>query len=88
MNNRITCYDCIHCEACSDAGDTGFSSLKEDAGKCKHFKNKANVVEVVRCKDCAYCDEDRRCEAPVNGLIREYVSPYDYCSYGKRKEPT
>lgn len=41
-----TCYDCIHCEACSDAGDLGFSSLKEDVSKCKHFKNKADVAEV------------------------------------------
>lgn len=49
-----SCYDCIHCGACSDAGDSGFSSLKEDASECKHFKNKADVVEVVRCKDCKY----------------------------------
>ena len=41
-----TCYDCIHCEACSDAGDAGFSSLKEDVSKCKHFKNNADFVEV------------------------------------------
>ena len=41
-----TCYDCIHCDACSDAGDNGFSSLKEDVSKCKHFKNKADFVEV------------------------------------------
>ena len=34
-----SCYDCIHYEACSDAGDAGFSSLKEDVSKCKHFKN-------------------------------------------------
>ena len=41
-----TCYDCIHCDACSDAGDGGYSSLKEDASKCKHFKNKADYAEV------------------------------------------
>ena len=41
-----TCYDCIHCDACSNAGDNGFSSLKEDVSKCKHFKNKADFVEV------------------------------------------
>ena len=42
----MTCYDCIHCGACSDAGDPGFSSLKEDVSKCKHFKNKADYAEV------------------------------------------
>jgi hypothetical protein len=41
-----TCYDCIHCDACSDAGDAGYSSLKEDVTKCKHFKNKADFAEV------------------------------------------
>lgn len=43
-----SCYDCIHCGACSDAGDSGFSSLKEDVSECKHFKNKADFVEVKR----------------------------------------
>ena len=38
-------YDCIHCEACSDVGDAGFSCLKVDASKCKHFKNKADFVK-------------------------------------------
>lgn len=41
-----TCYDCIHCDACSDACDGGFSCLKEDASKCKHYKNKADYAEV------------------------------------------
>lgn len=48
-----------------------------------------DVVEVVRCKDCVYWDGrgyDGRCEAPVNGLIREYSNYDDYCSYGERKE--
>lgn len=40
-----SCYDCIHCGACSDAGDSGFSSLKEDVSECKHFKDKADVVD-------------------------------------------
>ncbi len=45
------------------------------------------AVGVVRCKDCVYCDGDGRCEAPENGLIREYVTPdEDYCSYAERKE--
>lgn len=42
----MTCYDCIHCGACSDAGDSGFSCLKEDVSKCNHFKNKADYAEV------------------------------------------
>lgn len=53
----ISCYDCIHCGACSDAGDSGFSSLKEDASECVHYKNKEDVEEVVKCKDCKYRGE-------------------------------
>ena len=50
----------------------------------------ADVVEVVRCIDCVYWDGrgyDGRCEAPENGLIRDYTNYDDYCSYGERKKP-
>lgn len=49
----------------------------------------ADVVEVVRCINCVYWDGrgwDGRCEAPSNGLIREYTNYDDFCSYGERKE--
>lgn len=78
----MSCYDCIHCDRCSDF-ESGFSAHCADVSKCKHFRNKADFVEVVRCKDCCeysgkYClltddTEDRRC-------------PDDFCSYGERKE--
>lgn len=48
----------------------------------------ADVVEVVRCKNCRYWDgynHSGRCEAPVNGLVRENTSANDFCSYGERK---
>lgn len=48
-----------------------------------------DAVEVVRCKDCVYWDGmgyEGRCEAPKNGLIREYTNYDDFCSYGERKE--
>ena len=51
-----------------------------------------DVVEVVRCKDCKYCDTYR------NWNNREYlgctwaytteVDPNHYCSYGERGEDT
>lgn len=50
---------------------------------------KADVVEVVRCKDCVYWDGrgwDGRCEAPMNGLVREYTDYDSYCSYGERED--
>ena len=73
----MTCRDCIHYDICL------LSHEEDDYKKCFHFKNKADVVEVVRCKDCElysgkYCrltddTEDRR-------------EPDDYCSYGTPKE--
>ena len=48
----------------------------------------ADVVEVVRCKDCVYWDGTGyrgRCEAPENGLIRDYTNNDDFCSYGERR---
>lgn len=90
-----TCYDCIHCGACSDAGDSGFSSLKEDVSECKHFKNKADFEEVVRCKDCEfnvankekdplditdYSGDDIVCSY----FLTDGLDPNDYCSRGTR----
>ena len=92
-----TCYDCIHCDVCSDAGDSGFSSLKEDASKCKHFKNKANFAEVIRCGNCIHKQELNKWEKEiyVDGCVacerinpngeRDVMCSTDFCSYGERK---
>ena len=47
----------------------------------KDFPN-ADVVEVVRCKDCTYCSEHYNiCHY---GVGRD-VKPDHYCSYGERR---
>ena len=46
----------------------------------------ADVVEVVRCKDCKHWHEDDdigHCDNP-DGLDN-YAEPNDFCSYGERK---
>lgn len=81
----MTCKDCLHCKVClcNDNYDHHASSL------CDHFKNKADVVKVVRCKDCKH----NKYEQP-NGFIhchRDIKEGWifrrttDYCSYGERK---
>jgi hypothetical protein len=78
----MTCKDCIHYDICV------FHTKGNENEKCQHFKNKANFVEVVRCKDCVYWEGrgyDGRCEAYHNGLIRDYTNYDDYCSYGKKR---
>ena len=48
----------------------------------------ANVVPVVRCKDCRKCTYDSLFDSwwcsPTLGARR--VKPDDFCSYGKREE--
>ena len=69
-----------------------------DCDIINHFLNivdsqpTADVVEVVRCKDCMwwypreYGSVIGRCENPYNGLATEYIEEDEFCSYGKRKE--
>ena len=49
----------------------------------------ADVVEVVRCKDCVYCrpyDDDKLyCHKKANIFV-PIVDANDYCSYGERRE--
>ena len=85
----MTCKDCVHYEVCeyNDNYDHYASSL------CDHFKNKADVVEVVRCKDCVFWDVEKtgladECVCKMHSVVKvhsRYTNPTDYCSYGERK---
>lgn len=48
----------------------------------------ADVVEVVRCKDCIFFKESEVTNSAYCDWHREYFETYpnDYCSYGERKE--
>ena len=50
----------------------------EQKGRWDAIKD-ADLVEVVRCKDCKY--EDTCCRT-----IRNEKKPTDFCSYGERRE--
>ena len=48
----------------------------------------ADAVEVVRCKDCAYCryvDGAGIYRCDRRGYYSEEIKPFDYCSYGERR---
>ena len=51
------CEDCVHYEVC------GYHVTEEtdmSVEECAHgFKDAENYTEVVRCKDCAYANEDK-----------------------------
>lgn len=78
-----TCKDCIHYTACV------FRVTDHENENCIGFLNKADVVEVVRCKDCKYSEETE----PVFGivdytckrLLTNCLSAEDFCSYGERR---
>ncbi len=54
----------------------------------------ADVVEVVRCSKCKYCDlrypakpiGEEAIEGYYCGVNRRYLEPTDFCSYGERKD--
>lgn len=91
------CDECIHnsvCymqEVCNDIEEW----LREFG--CDHYRRTADVVEVVRCKDCVSsemyefgCSGVKRlaCVEKEDGVVRfaQAVDPMGYCSYGKRKD--
>ena len=84
-----TCKDCIHYEACKKHGHLKFTAndlyeLMYQNGvekSCHHFKNKADFVEVVRCKDCIYKEECLQ-KVDCEYQYREIV----FCSYGVKKD--
>ena len=46
----------------------------------------ADVAEVVRCKDCKHRTEAGNCGHPRHHGILPSAYPYDFCSYGERKD--
>lgn len=46
----------------------------------------ADVVEVVRCKDCIHLRIKDLCFGYCKLKMVGEVKPYDFCSYGERKE--
>lgn len=58
---------------------------------CTHEINSipaADVVEVVRCKDCKYCDYKSNvigCACFMGGLLRN-TKENGYCSFGERRD--
>ena len=45
-----------------------------------------DAVIVTRCKDCKYRTEFGNCGHPCHHGILPTAYPYDFCSYGERKD--
>lgn len=73
----MKCNDCIYEKMCEE---------RYEREHCYSFKDKANFVEVVRCKDCKHLNPMgsggyRKC-------LRDnlWKDTDDFCSRGERKE--
>lgn len=75
-------------------GETHLDNLAEGFSEASRVIDRmptADVVEVVRCKECVWWEARTygstigRCENPRNGLVSEYSEHTDFCSYGERK---
>lgn len=74
----MTCNDCIKEDVCYKKPVHKLDIELNELGGCSSFKNKADFVEVVRCKDCAY-RYTKYCNA------KHERADMDYCSSGERK---
>lgn len=82
----MTCKDCVYFKRCVGLGvELNIKQNKEADKNCRHFKDKADFVEVVRCSECQYyCAE--YCTRDIKGRTNMfYMQPDDFCSYGERK---
>lgn len=73
-----SCNTCAHHAVCGKQFMRGALTPKEYALTCRFFKNKADFVEVVFCKDCR------------NRIERNWAKcagrkPNDFCSDGIRR---
>ena len=76
MYDTYICNNCLCAEVCEIVG-------KYPVDDCEYFKNKADFVEVVRCKDCARVNKYK--ERYFCSCDNTQMKPYDFCSYGERK---
>ena len=93
----MTCQDnCLYYPLCRDSGFLMYHvrikntlTLTENVEKeCpfKKFKNKADFVEVVRCKDCTFARKMVSGDYSCRVDHRIAHSEDDFCSYGKRSD--
>ena len=76
------CTNCNHYLVCH--------YYDKNAEECNHFQDKANFVEVVRCKDCKHWlyeyDDVGLCFTDVPDIDGVQRLACDFCSYGERKD--
>ena len=77
----MTCKDCIYRVMCYKHEHYGYG-YEYTEKPCEMFKNKADFVEVVHCRDCDVPHNKFTGCPKLNGLI---PPPNYYCAGGERK---
>ena len=77
------CGDCIHADVCEHNPNIPLFN-RANAAFCEGFKDRNELIEVVRCRDCKhYVLQACACRHEnFNGIIHMN----GYCSYGERKD--
>ena len=80
------CKKCIHSDICI---------FIEENPDCIQFRDRADVVEVVRCKECKHnvanwqhdeLDEEDYTDITCDYFMTDGMEADDFCSYGERNE--
>lgn len=98
----MTCKDCLYFKACADIGEymtdeyIKWTSVNNDVRDlCYLFTDKADFVEVVRCKNCKHWRQSHKGIMTTVGYCHNDDFPFlcertpctredDYCSFGER----
>lgn len=83
----MTCKECLLYPMCFAVREVG--EKDRYAENCPNFKNKSDFVK-VRCKDCKHSREQDRVFGITDYKCSKHniscLSPYDFCSYGERRD--
>ena len=98
VEREASCKDCLHVDVCyrREVINDIEKYIKEYG--CNNFKSTADVVEVVRCKDCKHWKEkgfdpvfglkfgNCNCEHWETNDFYHETDETDYCSYGAKMD--
>lgn len=81
------CRKCFHFKACKEvASRSGYRDVSYTESQCKHFTPTADVVEVVRCKNCKHSRPMIFSGFHYCKRVRAVRKEDDFCSKGTSKE--
>lgn len=82
------CKECIHDKVCPVWNYRTDDFAERNADTCKNYLPTADVVEVVRCKDCRYWENGKDYHPCCNhfGSMMTDTIADDFCSFGERKD--